>query len=512
VVAAREIEEVEMTRARVYHPLPSLDGRSVSTALADTHDTRIGRGVAPLVAAHPGTAGVYALPYAHDAFAARMLLARSAERSLDVQYYIWRGDLTGTLLLEALRSAADRGVRVRLLLDDNNTAGLDGRLAALDSHPCVEVRLFNPFPVRSPRTIGYLMDFSRLNRRMHNKSFTADNQVTIIGGRNVGDEYFDAGGGPLAFVDLDVLAIGPIVREVSSDFDRYWSSASAYPTASLLPESPPGALEELAAAALRLEHEPRAAAYMDTIRASAVIVELVAGTLQFEWAPARMVSDDPAKGLGQVPPERLLPEQLREIIGDPSSELDIVTPYFVPTASGAASLANLAQRGVRVRVLVNSLAATDVTAVHSGYVKHRKFLLESGITLYEMGLTAPAGVESRRAGPFGSSRSSLHAKTFAVDRERVFVGSFNFDPRSSNLNTELGFVIESGALARRMSALFDQAIPASAYQVCLSETGDVYWTESCEGKVVRHGVEPRTTVPRRVLVWFLSLLPIESLL
>ncbi|MEP6558105.1 MAG: phospholipase D-like domain-containing protein, partial [Burkholderiales bacterium] len=194
--------------------LPPLDGRSVSTALQDTADTALGQAIQPRVQAHPAESGIHLLDDSNDAFAARMLLAHRAERSLDVQYYIWHDDLTGTLLFEALHQAAERGVRVRLLLDDNNTSGLDGLLAALDSHPNIEVRLFNPFAVRSPRAIGYLTDFFRLNRRMHNKSFTADNQVTIVGGRNIGDEYFGAGTGTL-FADLDVMAIGPVVAAVS---------------------------------------------------------------------------------------------------------------------------------------------------------------------------------------------------------------------------------------------------------------------------------------------------------
>jgi cardiolipin synthase C len=200
--------------------LPSLDQRSISTALSDTGNTRLGRAVSPRGDLHPGKSGLYPLLNARDAFAARAHLAAAAERSLDVQYYIWHKDRTGTLLFEALRRAADRGVRVRLLLDDNNTSGLDATLAALDSHPNIEVRLFNPFAIRQPRWIAYLTDFSRVNRRMHNKSFTADNQVAIIGGRNVGDEYFGASDGVL-FADLDLMAVGPVVNEVSKDIKGF---------------------------------------------------------------------------------------------------------------------------------------------------------------------------------------------------------------------------------------------------------------------------------------------------
>ncbi len=218
--------------------LPAIERRTSSTAMTDTGSTRLGKAAAPLLGAHPGLSGIHILRDARNAFAARSLLASAAERTLDVQYYIWRNDQSGTLLMKALVDAADRGVRVRLLLDDNNTSGLDALLAATDAHPRIEVRLFNPFAVRRPRAIGYLTEFPRLNRRMHNKSFTADNQVTIIGGRNVGDEYFGATDGVL-FADLDAIAIGPVVGEVSNDFDRYWARDSSYPADRLLPAVDP---------------------------------------------------------------------------------------------------------------------------------------------------------------------------------------------------------------------------------------------------------------------------------
>ncbi|WP_262358491.1 phospholipase D-like domain-containing protein, partial [Bordetella pertussis] len=220
--------------------LPPPVDRTASHALDATQAraTPLGQGVGELADTHPGLSGFHVLGDAQDAFAARMLLARAATRTLDVQYYIWRNDMTGTLLLQALHAAAERGVRVRLLLDDNGISGLDDALAALDAHPNAEVRLFNPFPTRSFKALGYLTDFSRLNRRMHNKSFTVDNQATIIGGRNIGDEYFGATDGVL-FADLDVLAVGPVVGDVSAEFDAYWASESAWPAGPLLPA--PGA-------------------------------------------------------------------------------------------------------------------------------------------------------------------------------------------------------------------------------------------------------------------------------
>jgi putative cardiolipin synthase len=274
-------------------PLEDRNDRTSSTALVDRGATRLEQAISPRVAAHPGKSGIYPLSDAREAFAARVLLARAAERSLDAQYYIWRKDRSGTLLFGALREAADRGVRVRLLLDDNNTTGLDSTLAALDAHPNIEVRLFNPFVVRAPRWIGYLTDFTRLNRRMHNKSFTADNQATIVGGRNVGDEYFDASDGT-AFVDLDVLAVGRVVQAVSDDFDRYWASGLSYPVDRLLPPASAAETAQLTAAAAAIEANPAAASYLQAVQITPFVRDLLAGRLAVTWAPVRMVSDPPA--------------------------------------------------------------------------------------------------------------------------------------------------------------------------------------------------------------------------
>jgi putative cardiolipin synthase len=499
--------------SRLLNPLPPLDDRVPSTAYTDTADTLLGRAIAPLAATHAGYSGVTALPSGRDAFAARMLFARAAERSIDVQYYIWRRDLTGTLLFEELRRAADRGVRVRVLLDDNNTSGLDDILAALDAHPQIELRLFNPFVIRGMRWLGYATDFSRLNRRMHNKSITIDSQVTIIGGRNVGDEYFDAvPEGDLVFADLDVLAVGPIVRDVAADFDRYWASGSSYPAEQFLPPADDAAQAALRAEAERVEQDPAAREYLDALHERPFMADLLAGRLGFEWTTVRMVSDDPAKGLGRALPQTLLPRQIVEAMGEPKHSLDLVSPYFVPTKAGVERITALAEEGVQVRILVNSLEATDVDVVHSGYIDHRKTLLRAGVKLYEMRLVG-APEPRERTGLLGSGASSLHAKTYAADRERIFIGSFNFDQRSMRLNTELGFVIESRALAGRLSAIFDDLVPQNAYEVRLSETGDLYWFERGRGaEIVRHDTEPGTTFVQRLFVRVLSWLPIESLL
>lgn len=491
--------------------LPPLGARTASAALPDTADTRLGQAIMPLAAGHPGRSGIHALSDGRDAFAARALLARGAERSLDVQYYIWRDDLTGTLMLDALRSAAARGVRVRLLLDDNNTAGLDPVLAALDREPNVEVRLFNPFGSRGWRSLGYLTDFSRLNRRMHNKSFTVDNQVTIVGGRNVGDEYFGVAGDML-FIDLDVLAVGPVVQEVSQDFDRYWNSASAYPVAALVDPAEAQASGALAAHAAQLRARPEAQRYLDAMRASPFVEQLTGRRLPLEWSKTELVSDDPAKVLGNAPQDSRMVVDLGKLLGEPKRQVDLVSPYFVPSKRAAQGLVDIAHNGAKVRVLTNSLEATDVAAVHAGYAKWRHELLRAGVSLYELRRQWGPELPDSGRGRFGSSASSLHAKTFGVDGRSVFVGSFNLDRRSIDLNTEMGFVIDSPALAQRLGRTLDETIPGSAYEVRLDSDGKLYWLEHTDGKTVRYDQEPGTTVWKRAGVKVLSVLPIDWLL
>ncbi len=503
--------------------LPPLEDRTPSHALTpeQSRATALGRALAPALSQRPGLSGIHALADPREAFAARVHGARMAERTLDVQYYIWRRDTTGTLLLDALHEAAERGVRVRLLLDDNGISGLDEILSALDAHPNIEVRLFNPFVVRSPKFIGYLTDFRRLNRRMHNKSFTVDAQATIVGGRNVGDEYFGATDGVL-FSDLDVLAVGPIAADVEREFDRYWASASAYPINAIVPPVAPDRLEQLTREAAIARRDPAAEAYMNALKAMPAYRRILDGTLAFEWAKTRIVSDDPAKVLGKAPRHALIGHQLMETIGVPARELDLVSPYFVPTKSGANAFANLAAKGVNVRVLTNAAEATDVKVVHSGYVKWRRALLESGVQLFELKReiaapadkadTTPTTRPEERAGPFGSSGASLHAKTFAVDAQRVFVGSLNFDPRSANLNTELGFVIESPTLAGRIESAFGTSVPQNAYEVRLSDNGSLYWLERRGNDTIRHDTEPNTSWLERVWIRGLSWLPIDWML
>jgi len=493
--------------------LPPLAGRIETLALTDTAGTRLGRAVAPAVAANPGRTGVHPLPDPHDAFAARVLLAGAAEKSLDVQYFIWHGDQVGYLLFEALWQAAGRGVRVRLLLDDLNTGGLDPIIAALDAHPNIEVRLYNPVVIRDNRALNFLTDFTRVNRRMHNKSFTADNQASVVGGRNIGNEYFGAGHG-VGFVDLDVLAVGPAMHEVSKEFDVYWNSASAYPAAGFVGTPAPDAAADLEARFAANRADPESVAYLDAVRATPLVRELLDRQLDFEWVTAQVVYDDPAKTLDTS--ERhdvlLFPELVRKM-GRAERTLDLVSPYFVPGDGGTEHLVAAAKEGVSVRILTNSYAASDEKSVHSGYAKRRLDLLQAGVRLYE--LKPNAAKESRESRTrFGSGSSSgLHAKTFAVDRSRIFVGSFNFDQRSALLNTEMGLVIGSPALATGLARFFDVEVPMLAYEVRLAPDGsNLVWIERTSSGETRQDTEPGTTWATRMGVEMLTILPIEWLL
>lgn len=482
--------------------------------MPDTADTRIGRAVAPAVANHPHLTGVYTLAEPLDAFAIRFQLANVAERSIDAQYFIWRGDAAGNLLFQALARAADRGVRVRLLLDDYYTGGLDATLGALGAHANLDVRLYNPFVLRDARAVNMVTDFARVNRRMHNKSFTVDNQASVVGGRNVANAYFAAGSG-MAFADLDVIAVGEAVGEVSREFDVYWNSPSAYPVSSLLRQPAPRADGNLDTTLASTGNDAESGVLLDAARQSVVGPKLFEGTLDFQWVTARAVYDDPAKTLDATGDAGVLlfPQLVRDMQPVEKS-LDLISPYFVPGEYGAAALAALAGRGVKVRILTNSLASSDVKVVHSGYARRREALLRAGVALYELKPTAAGESHEHEQDWFGvGSLSALHAKTFAVDGARGFVGSFNFDQRSALLNTEMGLVVESAALARRIGETFDTVVPRVAYEVRLAPDGrNLEWIERTGAGETRYDTEPATSWWLRAGVNLLQLLPIEWLL
>jgi cardiolipin synthase C len=495
--------------------LPPLEGRTPSTALTETADTTLGKAVSAESRDREDRSGIYALPQGKDAFAARVVLARAAERSLDVQYYIWHSDVTGFLLLGELWDAAERGVRVRLLLDDNGTVGLDPELAAFDSHPNIEVRLYNPYANRGFKPLGYLTHFNRLNHRMHNKSFTADTQLTVVGGRNVGDEYFGAGEVE-NFVDLDVVAAGRVAGEVAGAFDLYWNSGSAYPVDRIVGKPAAAGVAALKARLAAVRSSPEAVAYIDAVRETRLVNSLLAHELQFDWSRVQLLYDPPGKTLGEAKKEELLLADLKRAIGDPQRELDIVSPYLVPGKAGTKTLSAYPEKGTKLRIVTNSLAATDVDSVHAGYSKRREALLRAGTRLYELKPDAvranavSAGHPTRDA---AGSSAGLHGKTFSVDRSRVFIGSFNLDQRSANLNTEMGMMIEDPRLAEAVSAWVDRAPQTEAYTVILNPDGcGLEWIEVTSQGEIRYPTEPKVGFLKRVFVRVLRWLPIDWLL
>lgn len=495
--------------------LPDNTNRHATQAYTNTADTYFGRQIADDLAAHPDKSGFILLASGLDAFVARAVLAHRAEKSIDAQYYLFHDDLTGKLFLDQLMKAADRGVRVRLLVDDMDLEGKDLGAAALDRHPNMAVRFFNPFSRESGRLSQFVTRLGSVTRRMHNKSFTVDNQVTILGGRNIGDEYFEAQP-DLAFADLDVMAIGPAVARVSASFDKYWNSELAYPATTIAKRHPTDAEAEEGLAAFNAFIARQVdSTYMQALRDSDLANRMRADRLEFYWGNADVVYDQPEKILHEKDKtEYHLTPQLEPYFDGVEKELLLFSPYFVPGKEGTAFLTDLAGKGARVRILTNSLSSTDVSIVHSGYMKYRETLLRSGVELYELNKRLTREERKLKKGQEESSKASLHTKSFVFDREKVFIGSLNLDPRAIVENTEIGVVILSADMAREMSAWFDENIEKVAFRLELkkgkSGSERILWHGFENGQPRTFTVEPYTSLWRRFTAGFLRLLPIES--
>jgi len=476
-------------------PLPE------EAALAVADDTPLDQATAPLEASHPDESAFRLVVEGMEAFVVRVQSARMAKRSLDVQSYIWHADLTGLYFANELLLAADRGVRVRVLLDDVDARKNNDAIAALSAHPNIEVRTFNPFASRrgSLRMLGEGMrSFSRINRRMHNKSWIADNRLALVGGRNIGDEYFGASD-EVNFVDLDFAMIGPVVRQASASFDEYWNSSSAYPMQLLDPDNVSvEALNrlrpELAAQARRAAYSP----YAQALRTNDAIKRMVEGDWPVQWARKyQFVADDPNKVTMQERDARRaqVSAALVPMAQSAQTRLSIISPYFVPGDRGTALLSDVARAGRDVRVLTNSLIANDVAAVHGGYSRYREPLLEAGVQIWELKPLTESKAESSF---FGSSGASLHTKALAVDGRSLFVGSYNLDPRSAWLNCEQGVLVENDALAQQLEQIFrNQTRGENAWHVALEE-GKMAWSDGHEHLVK----EPHASWGRRFQAWF----------
>lgn len=497
--------------------LPDNTGKSVSSAYSEPEQTILGQEYQKVAVTHPaGQSGFHLLRSGYHAFVARAALAQVAERTIDSQYYMVHGDLVGTLYLDQLLKAADRGVRVRFLLDDIDEGERDFKLAILDYHPNFEVRIFNPFGRNTGKTLQYVTGFGKQTRRAHNKSFTVDNVATVLGGRNIGDEYFYVGE-DIEFADLEVIGVGPVAKEVSNSFDQYWNSSLSYPI-SLLNEKQPGE-EDYRTARKRLDEyvlEQSDSAYAEHLINSDLAKKIRKHSVKYAWAISNVYADPPEKLLvktGEIS-YQMLPK-LKPYIEAARKELTILSPYFVPGREGTEKLIKLRERGVRVRILTNSLSSTDVSIVHAGYMRYRKALLRGGIELYELNKeTKQHERDAVKQAKIGTSISSLHAKAFSVDRQAAFIGSLNLDPRSVVQNTEIGVVIQSEVIAATIAEGFDKNIDRAAFKLRLETDAEgvehITWTGLVDGDKKTLSIEPYTSFWQRFVVGFLRLMPIES--
>lgn len=504
--------------------LPKVRSIQPSLAIADTADTTLGR----VAARHmgdlkPATGGIHLLPSGPEAFLARLALVERAETSLDLQYYIWHADTVGRVLLGAVLRAADRGVRVRILIDDIGSMAKDDTLLMVDSHPAIEVRLFNPASSRAMRSLWVVTDFSRVNRRMHNKSFIADGQLAIVGGRNIGDEYF-AADAALEYGDLDALVIGSAVPDVSAQFDRYWNSGVSYGIGELRDERPSDETRAHALTALRdFEERARRGTYAEAIRESLLAQQILTGQVAFSPAAIQVKADDPVKvedrGTGTA--GNLMPQIAPELQAV-NARLILISPYFVPRKGGLELLRGLRARGVRVTVLTNGLGSTDVVPVFAKYRKYRRPLLEAGVELFEvdpskrvLATTSPAHMPESAPDADRPSPTALHGKILVFDCGSFFVGSMNLDPRSARLNTEVGIVVDAPSTAQQFCAGLDRLFDRWAYRLELVPDGrdmHMQWVGHRGGADVRYRKDPQASRWRRFAAWFYSLLPIESLM
>ena len=454
----------------VLRPLPD---QAPSHAVEPDPASRLGREARGLAIPAGGESLFRLLESGRAALVARLALAERADRTLDLQYYLFHGDTSGRLLAQALLRAADRGVRVRLLLDDVDTGGHEAAIIGLDAHPNIQIRLFNPFSLRGDNPIGRAAQFlgdDRLNHRMHNKLFVADNLMAIAGGRNIGDEYFQADS-TVDFHDLDVVVAGPVVRDMSASFDAYWNSPHAV-SARALPS--PDRRQRLLDRVRQALEKSLAELDQDTLF-EYMNLDALNGQAESElspWLPGRaeFLSDPPQKVERTATPSQLPLARLLDKILGVRGEVLIASPYFVPGQVGVDLLGHLHGRGVTVKVLTNSIGATDVLVVHAGYAKYRLPMLHRGIELYEL---KPARARHkffrRLAG--GSSRASLHSKVMVFGQETVYIGSMNLDPRSLLLNTESGLLIHGPGVASAAADFIERKMqPQSSYRVRLGES------------------------------------------
>ena len=500
-------------------PKHTIESIPETTLQVDTTQTTLAQIIQPLQEQHPELTGYLVLFEPLEALSARLRLIDKAEKTLDLQYYIWDNDKVGALALHALIRAADRGVRVRLLIDDNNAKSTEGIFLALAQHPNIEVKLFNPYRFRKYRALDMILDLKRINRRMHNKSFIADHQVALIGGRNMTNQYYNVSDN-YQFSDVDVMLVGSAVKDISHSFDEYWNHEYAYKVQEVVKQS----AHRLSYDSLKQqldEHYKRITVqnYLDLTSNSQAIDSLMSRDIPLDWVKAEVVKDSPDKIKSKAKKKEHLNFQLIQQLEQPEKNVDLISAYFVPEKKGAKMLTDLAEDGIKVRVLTNSFKANDVAVVHAFYGKYRQDLLEHGVQLYEflpaldkndLDRHTEALAKKAKVNLKGLSRSSLHAKLMALDEKQVFIGSFNFDPRSAYLNTEIGVLLNSPPLARAVHTTMDENLSKYAYKLVLDANKKITWQRQTPQGPVIYTKEPRMKWWQRAGIKMLSWLPIEG--
>lgn len=496
--------------------LPTNFEREDSYAYKNTEQTTLGGNAAKILANNNQQSAMYLIEEGTDAFLTRMALISMAERSVDIQYFIFKSDIIGKLLLHKMMEVADQGVRVRILLDDLT---LDAKtkdiLFAMDHHKNIDIRIYNPFSSSGYKAPAALADTARINRRMHNKSFTVDSQYTIVGGRNIEENYFSANARS-NYADLDIVSVGPIVAEVNKQFDIYFNSPLAIPGFVFSEhESHKGNLQSVKDELSAYKASVQNSEYALDLKDSVLYQNTINGITGYDskkvyTGGAHVIYDSPEKTLGKTALETTyMLSMLKPHVDKITHTLELISPYFVPGDIGTEHLIAKVNSGVKVRVLTNSLASTDGIMAQSGYARQRYNLLKGGVELYELKPKAKSKA-SRSLRRSAEAKSALHAKTYIFDRMEVYIGSFNLDPRSAKINTELGVVCEIPAMAEYIAAeLFDNNIDEIAYKVVL-EDGDIVWIDTSNNQEIRHHTQPETSAWRRFNLMVYSWLPIES--
>lgn len=462
------------------------------------------------------TQGLTAYLAMNDAFqsiASRIHLIRKAKYTLDLQYYIWADDFIGNLMLHELLKAADRGVKVRLLIDDQNGTKIDRQLSALLTHPNISIKLYNPYKFRHFRVMDYIFRAQRINHRMHNKLIIADGAIAVTGGRNISSEYFDASES-FQFTDMDVLFFGQSVNRANEVFTEFWNFELSYPIEQFISKGSTQDLIDLRKSFEKLEQAEHSTDEKVNLEQKELANEL--NQNKINWAYADFLADSPKKSLGKAQGNELISHQIHQHLGDPKQEMDLIAAYFVPTQNGTDFISQFPKQNVNVRILTNSFVANDVALVHAFYQKYRVDLLKNGAKLYEF----KPYIERKRRTWYevvtgniipkkGKNKSSLHAKFINID-DKVFIGSFNLDPRSFNINTEVGLVLKSDPLQEQISDLLDRTLLTVAYELQLNSQGELIWLDyQGDGKVIEHHVDPETTRFQRFMMYSVSYLPLE---